>query len=50
MTQDIFEHLFECDSCFADYENTRLLILALSGLSHREMPFERRDNTQRTRH
>ena len=45
MTQNIFDHLFECDSCFADYENTRLLVLALSGSSRREMQFERRDNT-----
>jgi len=50
MTQDIFEHLFECDACFADYENTRLLIAALSGLSRPEMQFNRRDNTQRTCH
>jgi hypothetical protein len=32
MTQNVFEHLLECDACFANYESTRLLILALSHL------------------
>ena len=50
MTQDIFEHLFECESCFAEYENTRLLTLTLSGLSRREMQFESRGDNRRITH
>jgi len=30
MTEHVFEHLFECDACFAAHENTCLLVIALN--------------------